>query len=120
MGAPLLALRSGATTRKQICLKGQKEKVLSLLPSLPPSFQPLLGSQVGHFPPPRALHSCTTCARVMMTENGHNEEEEEEEALDSVTRKVASRTGEKLRQGLAEVKVQSTNWGIFGEGEEGE
>ena len=34
-------------------------------------------------------------ARVMMTENGHNEEEEEEEeeALDSVTWKVASRTG---------------------------
>ena len=48
----LLALRAEATTRKQICLKGQKEKVLSLLPS-----------QGGHFPPPRALHSCTTWAR---------------------------------------------------------
>ena len=50
IGAPLL-LRAGATTRKQICLKGQKERVLSLLPS-----------QGGHFPPPRALHSCTTWA----------------------------------------------------------
>ena len=49
-GAPLL-LRAGATTRKQICLKGQKEEVLSLPPS-----------QGGHFPPPRALHSCTTWA----------------------------------------------------------
>ena len=56
----------------------------------------------------------------MMTENGHNEEEEEEEeALDSVTRKVASRgQGEKMRQELAEVKVQSTNWGERGERKE--
>ena len=56
----------------------------------------------------------------MMTENGHTEEEEEEEeeALDSVTWKVASRTGRKIAPGAR--RGESTKYQLGSEEKEGE